>query len=366
MPDESLENAVQNTYVFGEFNLGGGIKRQILGFPYVQANSSEDNSDPSSNSDKFQLGLKICLLPGLIDIPKLKDAFTSSTLVLELHREDVYKRAFHPRNVEEYVQIMHTEKPPVETPVETKKGSKAAPPPAAKKGAAAPEPVGPVKVEVTAMTNGDHFLLGCIQRALATARQIRPHGTVRYRLEQLLSSSNDLLTRFARKRQGGAPSKGDDTVVVKEDLLLEVRLEKPSKPEKWDLPADISLKSALSRAKEEARSKLDGTLALNGTLPALGGTSNSLSATAKSRTMSILSKPTPRHEMFLSSGTAMEMTASLLRALIEPAKLGEYCSRKPFSTPFLLKKEEQFLPGFFYLWLQFIRFEAHAAFFSTE
>lgn len=325
MPDESLEEAVQSTYVFGEFNMGAGVKRQILGFPYLEHRAVEDDSDPSAGLDKFQLGLKICLLPGLIDIPKLKDAFTSSTLVLELHREDVYKRAFHTRNVEEYMRMTHAEKPAVEAPVETKKGAKAAPPPAAKKGAA-PEPVGLPKVEVTAMTDADRFLLGCIQRALGASRQIRPHGTVRYRLEQLLSSSNDLLTRFARMRHGGAPTAGDDTVVVKEDLLLEVRLEKPSKPEKWDLPADISLKSALTRAKEEQQSKLDGTLALNGTLPALGGTLGStLGATAKSRV--ILSKPAPRHEMFLSNGTAMEMTASLLRALIEPAKVGEYIAQ---------------------------------------
>ena len=56
---------------------------------------------------------------------------------------------------------------------------------------------------------------------------------------------------------------GDDHVVIQEDLILEVRLEKPSKPEKWDLPADISLKSALTRANEEVQSKLDGTLGKN-------------------------------------------------------------------------------------------------------
>lgn len=220
LEDENAEDAVQSTYVYGEFNLGGGIKRQILGFPYVEKRviSEEGDNEPAEEIEKFQVNLKVCLLPGLIDIPRLKDAFTSSTLVLEVHREDVFKRAFHTRNIEEYRELVGPEvaKEPEPAAAAGKKAppAKAAPPP--KKGVAAPVvEAGPAKTVVTEMTPGDRFLLGCIQRALAASRQIRPHGTARYRLEQLLSSSNDLLTRFARKRQGGAPLAGDETVVVK-------------------------------------------------------------------------------------------------------------------------------------------------------
>jgi len=49
-----------------------------------------------------------------------------------------------------------------------------------------------------------------------------------FRLEQLLGTSNDLLTEFARTRRGIV--EGDENVVVKEDMLLEVRMSKPSKP----------------------------------------------------------------------------------------------------------------------------------------
>ena len=113
-----------------------------------------------------------------------------------------------------------------------------------------------------------------------------------------------------------------------EDMMLEVRLEKPSKPEKWDLPADISLKSALVRAKQEAQSKLDGTMAVTagGTtaLPDLSNTMNSTSlGQTKSRTVNMLAKPTPRHEMFLTAGTAVEMSAALHRALIDPTNKGK-------------------------------------------
>jgi hypothetical protein len=221
LDDESLADAVQSTYIYGEFNLGGGVKRQILGFPYIQQQPSTGEYDPAADGDRMQIGLKICLLPGLIDIPKLKDSFSSSTLVLELHREDVYKRAFHARNVEEYSAMTAADRAKNEPPPDANAGKKGAagkapPPAAAKKGApAAADPNVVVKTETTEMTEADTFLLGCIQRALTASRQIRPHGTVRYRLEQLLSSSNDLLTRFARMRHGGAPNAGDETVVVK-------------------------------------------------------------------------------------------------------------------------------------------------------
>jgi hypothetical protein len=108
---------------------------------------------------------------------------------------------------------------------------------------------------------------------------------------------------------------------LQEDLLIEVRLEKPSKPEKWDLPADISLKSALQRAKEEAQSRFDGTLAGTAKLPDVLNKSGTKGRTG---TMSLLAKPTPRHEMFLTCNTAVEMSAALHRALIDPKK-GEWC-----------------------------------------
>jgi hypothetical protein len=140
-------------------------------------------------------------------------------------------------------------------------------------------------------------------------------------------------------------------------MLLEVRLEKPSQPEKWDLPADISLRSALARAKQEAQSKLDGTMALGsgGTAAALlgatgagagagaGGVAPDFGVTAGSTGMGGTmgatgtstqqltkrrsagnppSKPLPRHEMFLVNSTVVEVTAELHRALL-PSTLAD-------------------------------------------
>ena len=103
-------------------------------------------------------------------------------------------------------------------------------------------------------------------------------------------------------------------------MLVEVRLEKPSKPEKWELPADMSLKSALQRAKLETQSRLDGTLAgtNSSTLPTISRATAGRSQTVSS----MLTKPTPRHELFLVNNTAVEITAALHRSLIAP-KTGE-------------------------------------------
>ena len=66
---------------------------------------SLDSFDYNSNGNKAIIELKVCLLPGLIGIPKVKDSFISSTIVLQIHKEDISKRAFHKRNVEEYKKL---------------------------------------------------------------------------------------------------------------------------------------------------------------------------------------------------------------------------------------------------------------------
>eukprot|EP01034_Spumella_vulgaris_P034753 gene34753-42863_t len=247
--------------------------------------------------------LRVCLLPGLSDLNTFKDLMSTATYVLEIHKEDLYKRAFHTRNCEEFHKMLLEESGsgPRPAPVEVSAAASAVP----AKGAKAPAKAAATAPETAGvfgpMLKSDKFLLQCITRALTTSRQIRPHGTIRFRLEQLLSQSNDLLTQFSRRRNG--LTEGDDNITVQEDMLLEVRLEKPSKPEKWDLPADISLRSALDKAKSDTQSRLDGTLAI-------GGGTTLLRATGKAKT-----NP-PRHELFITSGTNVQMSASLHRKLL--------------------------------------------------
>ena len=226
LENESLEEAVKSSYLYGEFNLGGGIKRQILGFPYVtyetptttttteEEKTTLNNTNTIEKTEKMNINMKICLLPGLINIPKLKDSLISSTLTLELHNENIFTRAFHQRNITEYLELLNQSQS-VEIPVEIpKKGSKPAATALGKKDLIPVENNIIPKVIVTEMLETDKFLLNCIHRSLTVSRCIRPHGIIRYRLEQLLSSSNDLLNKFARMRNNGLPLPGDDTVIV--------------------------------------------------------------------------------------------------------------------------------------------------------
>ena len=64
-----------------------------------------------------------------------------------------------------------------------------------------------------APTAADRFLLDAMTRAMKASRSLRAHGAARFRLEQLLSSSNDKLAMFDRKRNGR--KEGDDNIVVK-------------------------------------------------------------------------------------------------------------------------------------------------------
>lgn len=63
------------------------------------------------NYNKHQIyvckGMRICLLPGASDLAHFKESLTSSTFVIQVHKEDIHKRAFHDRNKEEYVKIRY-------------------------------------------------------------------------------------------------------------------------------------------------------------------------------------------------------------------------------------------------------------------
>jgi len=97
-------------------------------------------------------------------------------------------------------------------------------------------------------------------------------------------------------------------------MLLEVRLEKASKPEKWDLPEDISLRAAMERSLAEELSKLDGTLAVT--------------------KRSLLSTRPPKHEMFFTCGTTLKLVASLHRKLIAEKTKESTLREKLAVTPF--------------------------------
>lgn len=110
---------------------------------------------------------------------------------------------------------------------------------------------------------------------------------------------------------------------------MEVLLAKPSKPEKWDLPSDISLRAALQRDKAQRQSELDGTMALNGT------------AGSTKRTRAVTQPP--RHEQFASCGTSISFSAALHRRIKDdPYQLVAGSPTKPLHSTNMLNKYNNF------------------------
>ena len=197
---------MDSVYLYGELNFGGQNRRKIISFPELRKFSTDDDK-------AVKLGLKVCFLPGLSDLKHFKELLSSTTHVLELHSEDVCKRAFHSRNVAEFNTLLNSisDNPPPSPPKSSSVKAKG-------KGLS-PAPTAPaaVQIPVAGTTFGritpiDTFLLDAISKAMNSSRSLRPHGAVRFRLGQLLSSTNDKLTKFGRKRHGR--KEGDDVIVV--------------------------------------------------------------------------------------------------------------------------------------------------------
>ena len=87
---ELLNESFNGVYLYGELNLGSPEPRTVISFPNLE------------ESSVASFDLSICYLPGLYDIKRFKELLTFNTYVLEIHQEDVFKRAFHQRNVEEF------------------------------------------------------------------------------------------------------------------------------------------------------------------------------------------------------------------------------------------------------------------------
>lgn len=300
---ETQRLALDPVYVFGIVKINNSFNRKIFSRPTLPANSSELDAALSTQGGQdskvvyhdVPLHFRSCVLPGLGNRGLFRELLSSSTHLLEIHHET----ALFKRVMPEAALTTYNEK----IQASLSASSTAAPvAPAGKGGKGAPIASAAMTVPNSALLppgpihDSDKYLISCLWDALENGGKILPHGAVRFRLEQLLSSSVDLLKEFERTRSERAES-DDNTVVVRDDILGEVRLEKPSKPEKWHRPSDISLRAALSRAIEaEAKQKTLESQGIN---------------TSKS-------KDRPRHEKFLANNTHVVMTAELHRMLKHP------------------------------------------------
>jgi hypothetical protein len=316
---ESQRTALDPVYVFGTIKVNDTITRKIFARPMLPAPSTEptqpteDTNVPTEEKQvsshetdpiyrDVPLHFRSCVLPGLGNRGLFRELLSSTTHMLEIHREEnLFARVLTETVLHQYNQkITATVAAPAAAAAPAAgKGAKggAAAAPVASAPSAAILPPGPIH-------ESDLYLIQCLWSALENGGKILPHGAVRFRLEQLLSSSVDLLKEFERTR---GERTDDNTVVVRDDILGEVRLEKPSKPEKWHRPSDVSLRAALLRAvDEEARVKALEAQGIDTRKP----------------------KDKPRHEKFLTRSTHIIMTAELHRMLKHPEDIPSVISER--------------------------------------
>ena len=172
---ESAREVLDSVYLYGKLDLGGGLTRMVFARPTLPpaidfAASLDlqqlEGMDQGQGQNQF-MGCRVCVLPGLVDLGLFKEALTSATFLVEIHREDISKRAFHARNVDEYNRMFsEVEEGGSRPPSAPAAAAKPAAAPA--KGAAAPltgvsanpalsQPSGPASKQ-------DIFLLQCISR----------------------------------------------------------------------------------------------------------------------------------------------------------------------------------------------------------
>jgi hypothetical protein len=295
----SPEQAFDKVYLYGNFDFGQ-YSRFIFSRPLYDSHARDFDSSGNPTSLQGDFCLSTCLLPGMQELSVCHQKLLSSTYYVQLHDEDLCKRAFHERNVAEYHRLMQEASPHEAGAAASAaggKGAKDTKAAAPKKGKEATPDVPPASTPPEAITVIDKFLVTCITNALKASEKVYTYGSARFRLDPLLRSSEDLLLEFQRRHKNEHDK--NDTVVLKDSIRVDVRLQKPSKPIKWSMPTDISIKKMLHQSRDEDQSKLNGTLApiLPTNLP-----------------MNIR----PRYEQFFVNETTLKISAKLLRKLKHP------------------------------------------------
>jgi hypothetical protein len=151
-------DALDSVYIYGKLDLGA-VSRTVFVRPLPIIRDTDNDGNILKNDKNEKLSLlqesvvshSICLLPGLNDTLKFKEILSSQTFSLQIHREDLYKRAFHVRNIEEYRSLQSAE-----------------------------------KITTSAIVKSDLFIIQCIERALTTASQVQVQRLARNKFETFL------------------------------------------------------------------------------------------------------------------------------------------------------------------------------------
>lgn len=219
MEDESIAQTAATTWVYGLLRFGQCMERMVLsmsGRPVASEKIiSDDHSESAAGAataaasrtsamDSNALSkvdivydLKTVLLTSLRNAKALKESLSCSAFCLELHHQrNLFERCFTEKRVQEYNQIRINGSSSLSSSSSSKKSSS--------------NTSSRDKLTTSqhhhhgggSLSSSDQYLINsCVGATLAESAQILPHGEGRFRLEQLLSTSGDLLKEFARKRR---------------------------------------------------------------------------------------------------------------------------------------------------------------------
>lgn len=212
--------AMESMYVSGVVETGIGNESRRV---YVRPSATDTGFVDENGNYRIPLNFQIILLPGIGNVANFREGLRSKTYTVEVHRENIFARAFSEGVVEDYhVALVGGED------VEEKRD--------------------PLAQGTGTMTEADEVLMKGFNDSLAQSSCVNQHGLARYRLERLLDTSVDILKDFAKKREEG-DALGEQNVLVTDDVFADVRTAQASKPLRWQPPSDVSLLKSLRRER---------------------------------------------------------------------------------------------------------------------
>ncbi len=213
--------AMESMYISGVFETGIGNDTRLV---YIRPNATDEGTVDENGNYRVPLRFQIILLPGVGNMANFREGLRSRTYTVEVHREQLFSRAFNEDLIKGYHNVLVGEEEEKMDPLAQPEGS-----------------LGPA----------DTLLLETMKNALAQSSCVNQHGLARYRLERLLDTSVDILKEFSLKRQGGEML-DEQNVLVTDEVFSDVRTALATKPNRWKPPSDVSLLTSLRKERGNA------------------------------------------------------------------------------------------------------------------
>jgi hypothetical protein len=242
--NEEKSQALENTYFYSSFKVSPTVYRPFLGFPSTIPSSSSTTADLNETTtttmnfeetlnttlslqetkkrpDKYPLHLSFVLIPGLFDLSYFHEILQSTTFNIGIFQDktEFLSRCFSSVIVDQYSTLLNEEPgglglpgsvipPGLTKKASTNTGSIAV----TAAGGGVGQPFNPT---LTKLVKSDEFLISSIHNSLSMSSKLQSYGNSRFRLESLLSKSNDLLMKFHMKKENLTLTEDSNQVVVK-------------------------------------------------------------------------------------------------------------------------------------------------------